>query len=185
MNHTRISLTRPFVVNTQWVAAIGILALLLAGGRLVAIGAEEGRASKGEPIGSRVYEGQVLSLAEVVKTQSPDADEDALAISRVLRTKDGKIYSLVKDDASRKLFLDDRLLRRPLRITARHIAGSQLLVVVQVQSVVKGELHDIDYWCERCQLAATEPGICKCCGNTLELRELPVEPQPSTPSPKR
>lgn len=185
MNRPRFFIAWPLGAATPCVAPLCILVMSVAIGLFAADGAEKTKRPKAEAPPSQVFEGQVLPLAEVIKTHSADADEDALALSRVLVTKDGKIYSLVKDDASRKLFMDDLLLRRPMKITARQIAGSQLLAVVQVQSVVKGELHDVDYWCERCQLAATEPGICKCCGNTLELRELPVEPQPSIPRPKR
>lgn len=122
-----------------------------------------------------VFAGKVLPLGEVVKTQSASADEDGLKVGRVLEANGGKIYSLVKDEVSRKLFMDDRLLGRPMQITAVQIPGTQMLVVKKVQSVVKGKLHDVDYWCEKCQLAASEPGVCKCCGSPVELRELPVE----------
>jgi hypothetical protein len=176
-----------FAMTTHNASPLRILVLLLLALLLSsAEGAEKKRAAppREEAANARSFEGAVLPLAEIVKTQSATADEDALKLSRVLKAKDGKIYSLVKDDASRKLFMDDRLLRRPLRITALPVPGSQLLVVVQVQSFKDGKLHDVDYWCEMCQLAAAEPGKCKCCGNTLELRELPAEPQPHAPSPK-
>ena len=54
---------------------------------------------------------------------------------------------------------------------------AQMLVAKEARSIINGKLHDVDYWCEKCQLAATEPGICKCCGSPVELRELPVETQ--------
>lgn len=123
----------------------------------------------------QIFEGHVLPLADVVKNQSAKADEDGLKVARVLKTNSGKIFSLVKDEASRKFFMDERLLSRPMRITAVQIPGTQMLVIKQAQSIVNGKLHDVDYWCEKCQLAYTEPGICKCCGSPTELRELSVE----------
>ena len=147
--------------------------------------AEAQPAAKNAPLKSQVFEGQVLPLTEIVKKQSAAADEDALKVSRVLKTDDGKVFTLVKDDASRKFFLDDRLLRRPMKFTAVQVPGTQILVLTQAQSILKGKLHDVDYWCEKCQLSATEPGLCKCCGKLVELRELPVEPKPSIPSPTR
>ncbi len=143
--------------------------------------AERGNKPSGEPLDAkpavtRTFEGQVRPLAEIVKDHSVAPDEDALLVGRVFETKDGKVFSLVKDAASRKLFLDDRLLGRPLQITATQIPGTQMLVVRQVQSIKNGLLHDVDYWCEQCQLSATEPGNCRCCGNPVELRELPVLP---------
>jgi predicted RNA-binding protein with PUA domain len=41
--------------------------------------------------------------------------------------------------------------------------------------VKAGKVFDVDYWCENCQLAATEPGKCKCCGADVVLRELPAK----------
>jgi hypothetical protein len=41
--------------------------------------------------------------------------------------------------------------------------------------VKNGKVYDVDYWCDPCQLAATEPGPCKCCGGPIALRELPAK----------
>lgn len=131
-----------------------------------------------EVAAGQVFEGLVLPLSDVVKPRSPGADEDGLKIARVLKAGDGKTYSLVKDHAARKFFLDDELLRRPMRLTAEVIPGTQMLVVKRTQSLIDGKLHDVDYWCEKCQLPATEPGLCKCCGEPVVLRELPVVPGP-------
>ncbi len=168
---------------TQLLTPITLLCLCAAT-RLLAIDSAEKRAElpQAQLAKSKVFEGQILPLAEVVKEETAAADDDALKVSRVLKTDDGKVFSLVKDAASRKFFMDERLLRRPMKITAVQIPATQILVVIKAQSVIAGKLHDIDYWCEPCQLGYTEPGICKCCGSPVELRELPVEPQPSTPS---
>lgn len=166
---------------------LGLLLLLAPGAWLFAGEGDESKkaeSSKAESANKtesakpkpQAFEGVVAPLAAVLKGQSTKADDDALNVSRVLKTQDGKIYTLVKDDASRKFFMDDRLLRRPMKITAVVIPESQMLIVVNAQSVVEGKLYDIDYWCEKCQLSATEPGACKCCGAQVELRELPVEP---------
>jgi hypothetical protein len=141
-------------------------------------------AAKAATEAADVFKGEVLPLDDVVKEHKGALDRDAAKASLVIKCEDGKVYSLIKDDGSRKFFLDKRLLRRPMQLTAVKLPGSQLLLVKRVQSVVNGKLHDVDYWCETCQLSYSEPGICKCCGQETELRELPVEPTKAAPAPK-
>ena len=37
--------------------------------------------------------------------------------------------------------------------------------------LVKGELHDIYYWCDICSIRRAEKNLCECCGAPMELRE--------------
>src|SRR5262249_15193582 len=87
---------------------------------------------------------------------------------------DGTIYPLVKDDGSRMFFKDKALLNRPMRLTARRIPQSQLLQVVKVYSYLKGELHEVYYWCDGCSVRAYEAGHCGCCGDKLVRKEVPL-----------
>jgi hypothetical protein len=87
---------------------------------------------------------------------------------------DGTFLVLVKNDGSRMFFKDKRLLDRPMRLTGRVVAG-QMLHVTDVHSIVKGKLHDIYYWCEKCQLRFTEAGKCICCGSETVLTEEPLK----------
>ena len=65
-----------------------------------------------------------------------------------LVTEDGKIYPLIKDDGSKMFFTDAKVRNRPMRLTARLFANTQLLQVVNVHSYKDGKLHDIYYWCD-------------------------------------
>lgn len=119
------------------------------------------------------FDGKVQPLAAVLKKLDvkADADTDGLA----LVTADGEVLTLVKDDASRKLFLDPALHDRPVKLTAVKLPGTQMLKVEKVQTVKDGKLFDVDYWCDQCVLAATQPGKCMCCGSDVVLRELPAK----------
>jgi hypothetical protein len=119
------------------------------------------------------FDGKVSPLAKVLEKQGVKPDPDTAGVALV--TADGAVYTLVKDDASRLLFLDKQLHDRDVRLTARLLPGTRILKVERVQAVKAGKLFDVDYWCENCQLAATEPGKCKCCGGDTALRETPAK----------
>ena len=62
-----------------------------------------------------------------------------------------------------------------MRLTARQIPGSSLLQVINVHSYLKGDLHEVYYWCDVCAIKRSEKNICECCGGPMELREEPVK----------
>jgi hypothetical protein len=124
---------------------------------------------------AKTFTGKVLPLADIVKERGEKVDEDAAKASRVIACEDGKTYSLVKDEASRLFFKDDRMLSRTVQVTAVEIPGTQLLVIKKVQTLVDGKLQDVDYWCAKCELTYTEPGECVCCGQQTVLRERPAD----------
>ena len=92
-----------------------------------------------------------------------------------LKTEDGKIYPLIKDDGSRMFYKDAKLLNRPMRLTGRMLPGSQMLQVINVRSYVKGKLHEFYYWCDICTIRRTEAGICDCCLAPLDFHEVPYK----------
>ena len=120
------------------------------------------------------FDGKVMPLADALKKLGARPDADTTGVALV--AADGTVYTLVKDEKSRLLFLDKQLHNREVRLTARVLPGTQTLKVEKVQTVAKGgKVFDVDYWCENCQLAAAEPGKCMCCGADLVLRERPVK----------
>jgi hypothetical protein len=123
---------------------------------------------------ARPFTGKVLPLGTVLARHGVKLDA-AAAAAVALVTDAGTTYLLVKDDASRLLFLDKHLHDRPVKLTARIIPGTHLLKVEKVQTVVKGQVCDIDYWCENCQFANPQPGPCRCCGGETVFRELPAK----------
>ena len=122
---------------------------------------------------SLTFDGKVVPLAEALKKLGAKPDADTVGV--VLVTADGTVYALVKDDASRLLFLDKQLHTRDVRLTGRPLPGTQMLKVEKVQTMKDGKVFDVDYWCENCQLAYPEPGKCMCCGGETALRERPVK----------
>jgi hypothetical protein len=121
------------------------------------------------------FKGKVVPLAGLVEKFGSRLDPDAAPHWFALSTEDGKLYPLIKDEGSRMFFSDPRLLNRPMRLTARKLPGSQLLQVVEVHSYLKGELHEVYYWCDICAIKRLENKKCECCGGPMELREVPVK----------
>lgn len=120
------------------------------------------------------YRGKVLPLAAVLDKQGVKLDADAAPHWLALVTDDGKTYPLIKDDGSRMFFKDERLLKRPMQLTGRVLDGN-LVQVVNVHSIVKGELNDVYYWCDICAIRRNEKKICDCCGGPMELKEEPIK----------
>jgi hypothetical protein len=121
------------------------------------------------------YKGKVVPLAGLLEKIGSKLDADAAPHWLALVTDDGAVYPLIQDDGSRMFFKDARLLNRPMRLTGRFLPGSQLLQVLEVHSYVKGELHEVYYWCDVCSIKRYEKKICDCCGGPMELREEPVK----------
>jgi hypothetical protein len=122
-----------------------------------------------------VFLGKVVPLGEWFKKQGISLDKDAGEQSFGLEMDDGRILPLVKNKESRLFFKDPRLLNRPMRLTGRLVPGVSMLQITKVQSVINGQIHAVYYWCDHCELAATEPGPCSCCGSPVKLYEDPVK----------
>jgi hypothetical protein len=126
-------------------------------------------------IKTEYFNGKVVPLAGLVEKFGSKLDPDAAPAWLALAGDDGKIFPLIKDAGARMLFQDPRLLNRPMRLTGRLLPGSQLLQVVEVHSYIKGELHEVYYWCDICAIKRFEKKECDCCGAPMELRETPVK----------
>src|SRR5262245_3748208 len=124
---------------------------------------------------TQYYNGKVVPLADVLRKAGARLDADAAPHWLALVADDGKVYPLVKDDGARMFFKDARLLNRPMRLTGRLVEGTNLLQVVNVHSYLKGQLHDVYYWCDICSIRGSEMHNCDCCGDPMVLRETPVK----------
>jgi hypothetical protein len=121
------------------------------------------------------YTGKVVPLADLLEKIGSKLDADAAPHWLALVTDDGKVYPLIQDDGARMFFKDESLLRRPMRLTGRLFQDTRLLQVLEVHSLVKGELHEVYYWCDICTIKRFEKKICDCCGGPMELKEVPVK----------
>jgi hypothetical protein len=137
--------------------------------------AADPRPTKEKEAATEDFNGKVAPLAPLLEKFGARLDADAAPAWLALLTDDGKAYPLIKDDGSRMFFLDRRLLDRPMRLTGRLHPPSQTLQVLAVRSVLKGQLHEVYYWCDICSIRRAEKKSCDCCGGPMELREEPVK----------
>jgi hypothetical protein len=91
----------------------------------------------------------------------------------VLEASDGKTYAFAPSDPMIGMFADTRVRERDLQITASLSAANQL-EVLRVQSIRKGKLYDLYYFCNICNITAYSPGPCPCCRRDLEFKEVPA-----------
>lgn len=119
--------------------------------------------------------GKVVPLAGLLEKFGSHLDPEAAPHWLTLVTDDKQVYPLIRDDGARMFFKDARLLDRPMRLTGKLYSGTHLLQVLTVQSLIKGELHDVYYWCDICSIKRFEKKACECCGGPMELREVAVK----------
>ena len=71
-------------------------------------------------------------------------------------------------------FLDKALQGRPMRVSGKLVAGGSLLRVLSAQSLIKGEPHEVYYWCDICSIRRGEKMVCECCNGKMDLIEQPA-----------
>ena len=120
------------------------------------------------------FTGKVVPLVGLLEKFGSRLDPDAAHHWLALVTETGKVYPLIKDDGSRMFFKDETMLNRPMRLTGRLYNDTSLLQVLEVHSLIKGELHDVYYWCDICSIRRNEKMICECCGGAMDLKEVPL-----------
>ncbi len=131
--------------------------------------------SEVEPAPVGEYRGKVTALADLAGKAGTKLDADAVPLSLVLAGDDGKVWVLLKDGGSRLFFKDTALLNRPMLLIGRPLPGSQILRVIAVRSLIKGQPHEVYYWCDVCSIKRGEKNICECCGGPMELKEEPLK----------
>jgi len=119
--------------------------------------------------------GEVVRLDVVLRREfkvqlPPDQPGPLLA----LKTADGTYYPLLRSDRGRAFFTDNRLLDRPMLLRIRKFPGIPTVQVIRVQSIKNGVLHDLDYYCDVCNISVPEIMQCPCCQADVQLRELPA-----------
>jgi hypothetical protein len=119
--------------------------------------------------------GKVLTLASALQALGVDvqADPESIAKQVVLLGDDRSITPLLADDASRALFLDERLRGCRTEIQGRRYAGIPYLQVVRFQVERDGRLQTPEYYCNVCAISVRYPQICPCCQGPMELRMKP------------
>jgi hypothetical protein len=149
---------------------------MLLGACLVALLPLSWAVSRGpEPAAPQEVAGKVVPLTDLAARAGVRLDADAGPTSLVVVADDGTVWSLFKDGGSRMFYKDPALLNRPMRLSVRVLPGSRILRVLAVRSLIKGQLHEVYYWCDICAIRRNEKMICECCGGPMELREEPLK----------
>ncbi len=139
------------------------IALLLS--TLVAAAPEARPASE-----SVTLSGTFLLFSEALKPSGIAFDSEPVAKQVVLKKDDGVIVPILSDDASRALFLDDRLRHHRAEVHARRYPGLPFLQVVSFKIDDQGTLRTPEYFCEICTISVRFPQICPCCQGDMILR---------------
>lgn len=96
----------------------------------------------------------------------------------VLRVKD-KSYRLISSINNLDVTLtlaDERNSGRELQVLGRW-KDAETFDAVRFFSLREGKLHKVTYFCQICNITTYRPGICDCCQNPTEVREIPHNPQ--------
>jgi hypothetical protein len=122
--------------------------------------------------------GKVLTLAEALASRDLKVKPDPEPIAKqvVLVADDGAIIPLLSEDASRALFLDERLRNCRSEIQGRRFGGVPYLQVVSFKVERDGRLRTPEYYCDVCAISVPYPQICPCCQGPMELRMRPDQP---------
>ena len=87
--------------------------------------------------------------------------------------------TFLEEDPRAEMFIDPRIREQPLMIEGWLRQGGRI-ELLEVFSIKDDVLHHIHYRCDICDITATAPGPCWCCGQDFELRESPVEAHDGT-----
>jgi hypothetical protein len=100
-------------------------------------------------------------------------DPEPIAKQIVIVGEDGAITPLLSDEASRALFLDERLRDRPIEIRGKRFRGVPYLQVITFKIEEDGRFQTPEYYCNICTISVRFPQICPCCQGPMELRMKP------------
>jgi hypothetical protein len=122
--------------------------------------------------------GKVMPLSSALQLIGLDVKPDPESTTRqmVLLGDDQSITPLLCDDASRALFLDERLRGIRAEIRGRRYAGVPYLQVSTFRVEHEGRLQTPEYYCSVCSISVRYPQICPCCQGPMELRMTPDRP---------
>jgi hypothetical protein len=126
-------------------------------------------ASKGVEVTLR---GKFVTLGSALRSLGIDAKPDpaSTASEVVLLGDDRSITPLFHDDASRAVFLDERLRDCRAELRGRRFPGVPYLQVSTFQVEQEGRLQTPEYFCSVCSITVGYPQVCPCCQGPMELR---------------
>jgi hypothetical protein len=119
--------------------------------------------------------GKVLTLAAALQSRGLAFKPDPEPLEKQVALVDdgGTITPLFSDDASRALFLDQRLRNRPVEIDGRRFERVPYLQVIRFRVEEDGRFQVPEYFCEVCTISVRYPQTCPCCQGPMGLRMKP------------
>ena len=92
----------------------------------------------------------------------------------VLTTDSGAALELIVEEADTfHTFHDPELADRTWELEGFH-RGDNQFEVRALFTIKDGERFKVTYYCEICHITSYRPGMCMCCQEDVELREVPV-----------
>lgn len=149
------------------------LATGLVAGVLVLLGAAPPASSPGPA--EVTVRGRVLTLESALRTLDLDLKLDPGSASKqvVLLGEDRSILPLFRDEVTRALFEDDRLLNLRAELHGRRYPGVPYLKVSSVRVEHDGRFQVPEYFCDVCSISVRAPQICPCCQGPMVLQMRP------------
>ena len=125
-----------------------------------------------------VLRGRIVCLAEEMhklhKTDLPTKHAHLYGF----KTLSGNYYTFLRTKYSQALFEDKRLHTKELILTGRALPNAGIFDASgKMQSVHKGVIHDLYYFCEVCVIKTIVSGPCMCCQEEVIMVEKPMAKQ--------
>jgi hypothetical protein len=116
--------------------------------------------------------GRFVTLGSALRSLGIDARPDPASTAGevVLLGDDRSITPLFHDDASRAVFLDERLRGCRTEVHGRRFPGVPYLQVSTFQVEREGRMQTPEYFCSVCSISVGYPQVCPCCQGPMELR---------------
>jgi hypothetical protein len=116
--------------------------------------------------------GRFVTLGSALRSLGIDAKPDPASTAGevVLLGDDRSITPLFHDDASRAVFLDERLRGCRTEVHGRRFPGVPYLQVSTFQVEREGRFQTPEYFCSICSITVGYPQVCPCCQGPMELR---------------
>ncbi len=143
---------------------------------LLAVAAVDVAAAAVETSDLRRLKGRVVCL-ETTDEGSQENPCDEPEARYAFHAESGVVLTFLVEDQRAGMFADPLIREQPLMIEG-WIRDGGTIELLEVFSIKDGVLHHIHYRCDICDITATAPGPCWCCGQDFDLRETPVEPAP-------
>ena len=141
---------------------------------LVLIGAGPPTSPAAKPV-EVVLRGKFVTLGSALRSLGMDVplDPESTAPEIVLLGDDRSIIPLFRDEATKALFLDERLRDCRAELHGRRFPGVPYLQVSSFQIERDGRFQTPEYYCYVCSISVRAPQTCPCCQGPMEFRMRP------------